>query len=43
MNEVTRISNAIDQGETHAAEHLLPLVYDKLPKLAAQKMVPEPV
>src|SRR5271155_6047078 len=41
MNEVTRILSAIDQGEPHAAEQLLPLVYDELRKLAAQKMAQE--
>src|SRR5260370_1105141 len=38
MNEVTRILSAIDQGDPHAAEQLLPLVYDELRKLAAQRM-----
>jgi len=38
MSEVTRILTAIDQGDSHAAEQLLPLVYDELRKLAAQKM-----
>lgn len=41
MNEVTRILSAIEQGEPHAAEQLLPLVYDELRKLAAQKMAQE--
>jgi RNA polymerase sigma factor (TIGR02999 family) len=41
MNEVTRILSAIEQGETHAAEQLLPLVYDELRRLAAQKLVQE--
>jgi RNA polymerase sigma factor (TIGR02999 family) len=41
MNEVTRILNAIDHGDAHAAEQLLPLVYDELRKLAAQKMAGE--
>src|SRR5271155_656437 len=41
MNEVTRILSAIDQGEPHAAEQLLPLVYDELRKLAAGKMAQE--
>src|SRR5947209_7818162 len=35
MNEVTRILSAIDQGDPHAAEQLLPLVYDELRQLAA--------
>jgi RNA polymerase sigma factor (TIGR02999 family) len=38
MSNVTQILSAIDRGETHAAEQLLPLVYDELRKLAAQKM-----
>src|SRR5437588_4718048 len=41
MNEVTRILSAIEQGETHAAEQLLPLVYDELRQLAAQKLAQE--
>ena len=35
MNDVTRILSAIEQGDPHAAEQLLPLVYDELRKLAA--------
>jgi RNA polymerase sigma factor (TIGR02999 family) len=38
MSEVTRILSAIDQGDPHAAEQLLPLVYDELRKLASQKL-----
>jgi RNA polymerase sigma factor (TIGR02999 family) len=38
MSEVTRILSAIEQGDLHAAEHLLPLVYDELRKLAALQM-----
>jgi RNA polymerase sigma factor (TIGR02999 family) len=41
MSEVTRILSAIEQGDSHAAEQLLPLVYDELRKLAAQKMAQE--
>lgn len=41
MSDVTRILNAIDQGDPHAAEQLLPLVYDQLRQLAAQKMAQE--
>jgi RNA polymerase sigma factor (TIGR02999 family) len=41
MNEVTRILSAIEQGEPHAAEQLLPLVYEELRKLAAEKMAAE--
>ncbi|MGO9109133.1 MAG: ECF-type sigma factor [Thermoguttaceae bacterium] len=38
MHEVTRILSAVDQGDPQAAEQLLPLVYDELRKLAAQKL-----
>ena len=38
MNEVTRILSAIEQGDPHAASQLLPLVYDELRKLAAQRV-----
>src|ERR1043165_1543436 len=38
MSDVTRILDAIAQGDTHAAEELLPLVYEELRKLAAHKM-----
>jgi RNA polymerase sigma factor (TIGR02999 family) len=38
MNEVTRILSAMEQGDPHAADRLLPLVYDELRKLAAQKL-----
>ena len=41
MNEVTHILSAIEQGEPQAAEQLLPLVYDELRKLAAQKLAQE--
>jgi RNA polymerase sigma factor (TIGR02999 family) len=41
MSEVTRILSAIEQGDPHAAEQLLPLVYDELRTLAAQKMAQE--
>jgi RNA polymerase sigma factor (TIGR02999 family) len=41
MNDITRILSAIDQGDSHAAGQLLPLVYDELRKLAAQKMAQE--
>src|SRR2546430_8871471 len=41
MSEVTRILSAIEQGDPHAAEPLLPLVYDELRKLAAQKLAQE--
>ncbi len=41
MNDVTRILSAIEQGDPAAAEQLLPLVYDELRRLAAQKMAQE--
>jgi hypothetical protein len=41
MTEVTHILSAINQGDPHAAEQLLPLVYDELRKLAAQELAPE--
>jgi RNA polymerase sigma factor (TIGR02999 family) len=41
MSDVTRVLSAIEQGDPHAAEQLLPLVYDELRKLAAQKMAQE--
>jgi RNA polymerase sigma factor (TIGR02999 family) len=41
MSEVTRILNAIEHGDQSAAGQLLPLVYDELRKLAAQKMARE--
>jgi RNA polymerase sigma factor (TIGR02999 family) len=41
MSEVTRILAALERGETQAAEQLLPLVYDELRKLAAEKMARE--
>jgi len=41
MNDVTRILSAIEQGELHAAAQLLPLVYEELRKLAAQKLAHE--
>jgi RNA polymerase sigma factor (TIGR02999 family) len=41
MTDVTRILSAIEQGDPHAAELLLPLIYDELRKLAAQKLAQE--
>src|SRR6516162_8595089 len=38
MSDVTRILSAIEQGDPAAAEQLLPLVYDELRRLAAQKL-----
>src|SRR6187431_2784311 len=41
MNDVTRILSAIEQGDPAAAQQLLPLVYDELRKLAAQRLAQE--
>ena len=41
MTNVTHILSAIEQGDPHAAEQLLPLVDDELRKLAAQKLAHE--
>ena len=41
VSDVTRILDQIQQGDPHAAEQLLPLVYDELRKLAAQKIAQE--
>jgi RNA polymerase sigma factor (TIGR02999 family) len=38
MSDVARIFSAIEQGDPHAAEQLLPLVYDELRRLAARKL-----
>jgi len=42
MSDVTRILNAIEQGDDKAANELLPLVYEELRLLAAQKLSHEP-
>jgi RNA polymerase sigma factor (TIGR02999 family) len=41
MTDVTQILNAIEHGDPHAAEQLLPLVYEELRRLAAQKLAQE--
>jgi RNA polymerase sigma factor (TIGR02999 family) len=41
MSDVTRILSAIEQGDPQAAAQLLPLVYEELRKLAAQKLAEE--
>ena len=41
MNEVTTILSALEHGDAHAAEQLLPLVYNELRKLAAAKLAQE--
>jgi RNA polymerase sigma factor (TIGR02999 family) len=38
MTDVTRILSAVEAGDPHAAEQLLPLVYDELRKLAAHRL-----
>ena len=42
MNDVTRILTAVEQGDSHAAARLLPLLYDELRRLAAQRLSKEP-
>lgn len=42
MSEVTRILDALGKGDAKAAEEIIPLVYDELRRLAAQKMSKEP-
>jgi RNA polymerase sigma factor (TIGR02999 family) len=41
MNEITQVLSAVERGDPHAAEQLLPLVYDELRQLAAQKLANE--
>ncbi len=41
MDAITQVLNAIDQGDPHAAEQLLPLVYEELRKLAAARLARE--
>jgi RNA polymerase sigma factor (TIGR02999 family) len=41
MSDVTRILSAIEQGDPHAGGELLPLVYDELRRLAAQRLAQE--
>ena len=41
MTDVTRILSEIEQGDSTAADQLLPLVYDELRKLAAARMARE--
>ena len=38
MSEVMQILSALEQGDSQAAEELLPLVYDELRRLAAQRL-----
>jgi RNA polymerase sigma factor (TIGR02999 family) len=41
MNDVTRLLSAIEQGDPGAAEQILPVVYDELRRLAAQRLAGE--
>jgi RNA polymerase sigma factor (TIGR02999 family) len=41
MDAITQVLQALEQGDPHAAERLLPLVYDELRKLAAERMAQE--
>src|SRR5262245_19267473 len=41
MSEISRILSAVKDGDPTASEQLLPLVYDELRKLAAQKLAQE--
>jgi RNA polymerase sigma factor (TIGR02999 family) len=41
MDEVTHILSAIEQGDPQAADQLLPVVYDELRRLAAQRLAQE--
>jgi hypothetical protein len=41
MTDVTTLLSALGQGDPHAASRLLPLVYDRLRKLAAERMAQE--
>src|SRR5438874_10197313 len=41
MSDITQLLSAIGQGDPHAAGQLLPLVYDQLRRLAAQKLAHE--
>jgi RNA polymerase sigma factor (TIGR02999 family) len=41
MSEVTRVLAAVERGDPQAAEHLLPLIYDELRKLAAARLAAE--
>ena len=41
MDEITRILDAVERGDSQAAEQLLPLAYDELRRIAAQKMARE--
>lgn len=42
MTDVTRILQRIESGEAHASAELMPLVYEKLRRLAARELQKEP-
>lgn len=42
MNDVTQLLDAIENGDSHAPERLLPLVYDELRRLATHRLANEP-
>ncbi len=42
MSDVSQLLHAIEQGDPRASDQLLPLVYDELRRLAAQKLAEEP-
>jgi hypothetical protein len=41
MSDVTQLLSTLEQGDPHATCRLLPLVYEELRKLAAQRMAQE--
>lgn len=41
MSDVTNILSAIDKGDPHAAEELLPIIYDELRRIAAERLAQE--
>jgi ECF sigma factor len=41
MNDVTRARPAIERGDSRAADHLFPLIYDELRRLAAHRLAQE--
>jgi RNA polymerase sigma factor (TIGR02999 family) len=41
MNELTKVLRTLEQGDPHAADRILPLVYDELRRLAAQRLARE--
>ena len=42
MNEVTRILNLMQEGDSNRSADLLPLIYEELRRLAASRMAKEP-